>query len=238
MIYKCPFCNYKYENKQSLYSHMETKHHDQLGGMSAARVYFNFKNKKTKGSCIMCRKETQWNETTERYERLCSDSCKKKYREQFRKRMIKVHGTDNLLNNEEQQKKMLANRKISGEYIWNDKTKTPYVGSYELDFLNFCEHYLGLTSKDIMGPAPQIFEYTYQGKKRFHIPDFYIPSMNLIIQIKSGTNKHYRERDLEKELLTDKLIENSPYNYFKILDKNYTEFEKYFRNFDFTEKKH
>lgn len=237
MLYKCPFCNYKYENKFSLYSHMETKHQDQLRGMSATQVYFNFKNKKTKGSCIICKKETKWNGTTERYERLCSETCVKKYRELFKKRMIKARGTDNMLNDPEHQKKMLANRKISGEYIWKDKCKTPYVGSYELDFLNFCENYLGFKSTDILGPAPQIFEYDDNGKKRFHIPDFYIPSMNLIIQIKSGTNKHYRERDIGKELIVDKLVSNSPYNYFKILDKNYNSFEKYFRDFDFNEKK-
>lgn len=236
MLYRCPFCHYKYENKYSLYSHIENKHHDQLKGMSAARVYFNFKNKKSKGSCIMCKKETKWNENTERYDRICSDKCTKEYRKLFQARM-KNAGKENQMNDPEHQKKMLANRKISGEYIWHDKTKTPYVGSYELDFLNFCEHYLGLTSKDIMGPAPQVFEYTYEGKKRFHIPDFYIPSMNLIIQIKSATNKHYRQRDIKKEIMTDKLVENSPYNYFKILDKNYEEFEKYFRNFDFNEKK-
>ena len=67
--------------------------------------------------CIICKKETQWNEATERYERLCSDACKKKYRQLFRDRMKKSgKDPDKFLNDPEQQKKMLANRKISGEY--------------------------------------------------------------------------------------------------------------------------
>lgn len=236
--YKCPFCDYKYINKLSLYNHMEAKHKNQLNNMSPARVYFNIRNKKDHGNCIICKKETPFNENTERYERLCSDECRKKYRQIFRTRMKGAgKDPDTYLQSAEVQNKMLAGRKISGSYKWNDGTKTPYVGSYEMDFLLFCENILGLTSKDIMGPAPQVFEYTYQGKKHFHIPDFYIPSMNLIIQIKSATNKHYRERDLEKELLCDKLVKESPYNYFKIYDKKYDDFEEYFRNFDFNEKK-
>lgn len=236
-LYKCPFCTFQYEFKKSLYDHMEKKHKEQLNNKSAAQIYFNYKNKKTTGHCIMCKKETKWNPETERYERLCSEQCKKKYRELFRKRMIKRYGTDNLLTSEEQQKKMLANRKISGQYKWKDGGITPYVGSYELDFLEFLDNMLGLKSTDVMGPAPQIFEYTYEGKKRFHIPDFYIPSMNLIIQVKASTNKHYRLRDIKKELLIDRLIQESPYNYIKVMDKKYTEFENYFKNFDFVEKK-
>ena len=237
VIYKCPFCNYKYEAKLALYDHMKNKHEEQLGKMSAAQVYFNYKNKKSGGKCIICKKPTKWNEETERYDRIDSEKCKKEYRELFRQRMIKSYGKDTLLNSEAQQKLMLSKRKISGVYNWKDKGQTPYVGSYEYDFLCFLEFTLGLKSTDVMGPAPQIFEYTHEKKKHFHIPDFYIPSMNLIIQIKAGTNNHYRQRDIGKELFIDKLIEKSSYNYIKILDKKYEEFETYFRNFDFTEKK-
>lgn len=233
--YKCPFCSFKYVNKLALYNHMENKHKDQLGKLSAAQVYFNYKNKKTGGTCIICKKPTKWNPKTERYERLCSDACKKKYRELFKQRM-KNAGKEHIMEDPEHQKKMLEARKISGTYKFKDGTGIKYVGSYEKDFLNYCEYYLGLSSKDIMGPAPQVFQYTYQGKKHFHIPDFYIPSMNLVIQIKSAENKHYRARDIEIEKITDSLVKNSSYNYFKIYDKNYTEFEKYFRDFDFVDK--
>ena len=237
-IYKCPFCNYRYEHKICLYKHMTEKHKNQLGGMSPARVYFNFKNKKSSGKCIICHKETPFNEVTEKYERICSENCKKKYRAMFKARMKKAgKDADTFLQSVEQQNKMLAARKISGTYKWKDGGITPYVGSYEKDFLEFCEVILNLKSSDIMGPAPQIFEYMHEGKKHFHIPDFYIPSMNLIIQIKAGTNQHYRARDIDKELKCDKLVEESPYSYIKILDKEYKDFEEYFRNFDFKQKK-
>ena len=58
---------------------------------------------------------------------------------------------------------------------------------------------LKLNSSDVVSPAPQIFDYVYEGKKHFHIPDVYITSLNLIVQVKSAENKHYRARDIEKE---------------------------------------
>lgn len=228
--FKCPYCDHKYTSKKVLYSHMENKHKSLLGGLSPAQAYFNYKNKKTCGRCIMCKKPTKFNEATEKYERLCSEKCKKAYREMFRKRMQEAgKDPDTFLNDAEQQNKMLAARRISGEYLWSDgKTKTKYVGSYEMDFLRFCDLFLNMSPTDIMSPAPQIFHYKIEGKDHFHIPDFYIQSLNLIVQIKSKTNKHYRERDIEKEKICDRLVEKDVrYNYIKIFDKNYDNFIDY-----------
>lgn len=55
---------------------------------------------------------------------------------------------------------------------------------------------------------------------KFHIPDFYIPSINLLIQIKSSENKGYRVRDIEKENAIDAAIKaDGRFNYLKIYDK-------------------
>ena len=234
-IYKCPFCDYKYKEKQSLYNHMEKEHEDQLNGLSPAQCYFNIRNKKDHGSCIICKKETQWNEATERYERLCSDACKKKYRQLFRDRMKKSgKDPDKFLNDPEQQKKMLANRKISGEYVWPDGTKTKYVGSYDRDFIEFVHTFFpDFNPSDLMSPAPQIVNYKYKGKEHFYIPDFYITSLNLLIEIKSDTNMHYRERDIDQEQEKDKAVKRTNYNYIKILEKRYDEFYDFILNFDF-----
>ena len=199
--------------------------------MTAAQVYFNFKNKKTSGRCVMCGKETKWNETLEKYDRLCSAECKNKYREDFRKKMIAKYGKEHLLNSEEQQRKMLANRKISGTYIWSDgKSQFPYTGSYEKDFLQFLDKFMDLNPNDIFAPAPQTFRYMDGDKERFYIPDFYIASINTLIEIKDGqdnVNKHYHRvvTDKHKEDLKDELMrKQTQYNYVKVVNKDYSIF--------------
>lgn len=225
--YKCPFCTKIYTQKPSLYTHMEKEHEEQLEGLPAAQVYFNIKNHKTGGKCIICKQPTEFNLTKERYERLCNNpKCKEKYRQMFRERMIKKYGKDTLLNDPEQQKKMLANRKISGTYVWstNKKFKFTYTGSYEKDFLEFMDIFLNWSPQDIYMPCPIIFKYQYKGKEHFYMPDAYIPSANACIEIKSYTNMHYRERDKEIEMTKDKVLENSNFNYIKVHDKYYDDF--------------
>jgi hypothetical protein len=233
-VFKCPFCDHKYKEKQYLYNHLENKHKEQLNGLSPAQIYFNHKYNKTGGKCIICRKSTKWNETTERYERICDrkeTKCKEKYRQMFRERMIKVHGKDTLLNDPEVQKKMLNARKISGKYKWSDGKEISYTGTYEKDFLEFMDIFMKFPSSDIMSPAPQVFYYNYKGKKHFYIPDFYISSINTIIEIKSFENKHYRKRDIEMEKAKDKAVLKSKFNYIKIHDKEYDEFFNFLVNF-------
>lgn len=210
---------------------METVHAEDLNGMSPAQLYFNFRNRyplyKGHGRCVISGKPTKFNETTERYERFHSEREKEIYREEFKKRMLKVYGKETLLKDPEWQKKMLANRKISGEYLWSDgKTKIPYTGSYEKDFLEFLDKQLDWADpNDIMSPGPT-FVYQYNGKTHFYIPDFYITSLDLIIEVKASDNKHYRLRDIGMEKAKDEVIRKTKHRYLKIMDKKYDEFLK------------
>jgi len=242
-IYKCPFCMNKYlanekkdqpKAKLALYSHMELKHEDELEGLSPAQVYFNWKYKKTKGSCVMCHKETKWNEAVERYERFCSEKCKEAYRTEFKKRMISKYGKEHLLDDPNQQSKMLGNRKISGTYIWSDgKSKSKYTGSYEKEFLEFLDIVMQMSPTDVFAPAPQVFKYTYEGKEHFYMPDFYIASLNLIVEIKDGgdnANKHHKIQKVDKvkeKLKDDVMAKQTQYNYIKVVDKDYSIFINY-----------
>lgn len=231
-LYKCPFCKRKYLDKAALYAHMESEHKSDLGSLPAAQVYFNSKNRyaltKGFGKSIMSGKPTRFNLSTERYERFADESERKQYREMFRRNMMRKYGKDTLLNEPEQQKKMLASRHISGEYAWADGTKTTYTGSYERTFLEFLElTYDWSAPTDVMAPAPMIIDYIdSEGTRRFHIPDFYIQSLNLIINIKSATNNGYRLRDIEDEKLEDEAIRKTTYNYIKIYDNDFREFVK------------
>lgn len=234
--FKCPFDDKKYITKQALYDHLEAKHKDSIPpDMSVAQFYFNLRNKKTHGTCVICGKETKWNEVVERYERFCSKKCVDKYRDIFKKRMIDKYGKVHLLDDPEQQKKMLSNRKISGEYIWSDnKTKTKYTGSYEKDFLKFLDVFMNFNPTDIIGPAPQVFYYDdNEGVRRFYVPDFFIPSLSLIIEVKDGQdnpNNHPKivEVDKEKEKIKDEIMKKQKdYNYLKIINKDYSLFLKF-----------
>jgi len=86
-----------------------------------------------------------------------------------------------------------------------------YQGTYELDFLT---KYVHIYPEIQRGPS---IKY---GNRIYH-PDFFIPSLNLIIEIKSTYT--FNENDNKKKEAT---ISNG-FNYLMILDKNYTEFNSY-----------
>ena len=91
-----------------------------------------------------------------------------------------------------------------------------YQGTYEYDFL--CKYYDIITIE-----RGKMISYTYKGKKKLYYPDFYIPALNLIVEIKSTRwyDKH-KNLNIKKKTIT---IENG-FNFIMILDKNYTKFDK------------
>jgi hypothetical protein len=231
--FKCLFCEKKYVSKQSLYEHMGNEHNDNLEGLSPAHYYFDYKNRNTKhmGKCTECGKPTEFNETTEKYNRLCKNpKCKEAYVEKFRKRMY-AKGRDpiNDLKDRDRQLKMLANRKISGEYKWSDGKKFTYTGTYEKNFLEYLDKVLEYPSVEVHSPAPQCYTYTTNdGKKHFYMPDVYLSDVNLLIEIKgSQSGSGYRDRDLGLETLKESAVmedvKAKKVNYIKVLDKKYDE---------------
>ena len=227
-MHKCMFCSKKYDKDKrgSFYNHLEREHGEDIpNDIPISQFYFNYRNKKDGGVCVICGKSTSWNNTTEKYERICSANCKKTFRERFKERMIKNYGKVHLLDDPNMQRKMIANRKISGRYKFSDGGEVGYVGSYEHDFLEFLDKFMNMSSNDII-ECDFEFYYTYKGKKHFYIPDFYIPSLNLIVEIKEGGNNpnthgKIQSVDKEKEKLKDEVVMLSgKYNYLKLTDKN------------------
>jgi len=89
-----------------------------------------------------------------------------------------------------------------------------YQGSYELDFL---EKYYTKFPDITRGPS---IKYQVNEKMKVYFPDFFIPSLNLIIECKSDYYYHlHKEMNDEKKKAT---ISNG-FKYLMILDKNYTE---------------
>lgn len=226
--YKCPYCDKRYE-RAKLINHINRVHKELLPeGYDGCRMVYDTLNhiQDGAGRCRVCGNPTSWN--GHRYNVLCDNpKCKQKLRDDYKKNMLRVRGTYNILNDPEQQKIMLANRKISGKYKHSDGGIIPYTGSYEKALLEFLDNFLQIPSNDIISPGPTM-EYEYNGAKHIYIPDFYILSINTIIEIKDGGDnknnrespsmKASREKTIEKErLITDR----GEYNYIRLTNNQF-----------------
>ena len=239
-MYKCQICGKKYTELSSLYNHIESIHREMIPkDMSVQQYYYYMKTGKTNGNCVMCKHPTTWNEKTNKYNRFCSNpKCKEEYSKIMKSRMIAKYGKAHLLNDPNKQREMLANRSISGVYEWRDgKTETTYTGSYELDFLKTMDDFFEWDPSDIMMPSPHTYTYKYEGEDKFYIPDVFIPSLNLEIEIKDGgdnPNNHHKIQavDKEKEKLKDEvLMTQKNFHYVKLTNKNFTNFFDFMKEY-------
>lgn len=222
----CPLCRRK-DFKDKLIRHIEKDHEDIIGDMSAEQFLYD-KTHPGSGKCIVCGNKTDWNEKTGKYHRLCSNPrCKEEMRSKFKKNMIRVHGKVSLLDDAAHQAKMLANRSISGTYVYSDGTKFTYTGSYEHKAIEFMDKVLHCNSKDIIMPGP-VIDYTDQyGNSRQWITDIYYVPYNLIIEVKDGGDNpnnrqmdEYRAKQVSKEA---ELIKLGEYNYLRLVDNKFVQ---------------
>lgn len=225
--YQCPYCNDKYD-RVKLVDHIEKKHSEFIPkDFTASRIVFNIVNKKEKGKCTICGKESSWDEDKCRYDRFCSDKCKKAYEQLAAERLKRVRGMtkqEMLKDPEYQNNVMLANRSISGKYKFQDGTIRTYVGSYEHKFLEFMDKFLNVKSEDLETPGP-IIEYKFKGETHKWITDAYYAPYNLAFDIKDGgdnPNKRemseYRAKQTAKE---DAIRKQGKYNYIRLTDNKF-----------------
>lgn len=232
--YNCPICKKSYVELNSLISHIEKEHEDlnivlKEKDITIKQYLFNIRNKKepfTKyGKSIITGKPTTFNESIGKYNRINPDE-KALYREYRNKNMMKVRGTINMLTDPEHQKTMLAGRKISDVYNYNG-VNIQYTAKSELKFLEFLNHVMNWDVNDIESPAKTIIKYKDDDNvERSYIPDFYLISLDLIVEIKPDISfdTHYRSRDMKKEILKDEAATNSGSNYIKIFGNEYAPF--------------
>ena len=223
--YKCPYC-FKMIERNEMGKHINFNHQDMIpDDYTHNRLAFNILNKKEVGNCVECRKETEWNEDKKRYERFCSETCRKEAGKKAKANMNKVYNKDHLLDDPQVQIKMLKNRKISGTYKFKNGEKMDYVGKLEKSLLEYLDNVMNLEPKDIMPDYP-IIKYNNNGVERNYIPDFYLPDYNLIIEVKDGgTNKNNnpamkdtRNKTLDKEKAVKDL---KKYNYLRLTNNNF-----------------
>ncbi len=126
---------------------------------------------------------------------------------------IKLFGVENPMQNKE----IFEKQKISSFKVKIFK-KLKYQDSYELDFLN--RYYI--LYPDLINPSP--IKYKFKNKIHYYFPDFFIPSLNLVIEIKS-LYLFQRDELIIKE--KEKATISNGFNYFIIVDKNYQSFDNY-----------
>ena len=231
-VYRCPECRKPFRTLGAWANHMNNAHPEvRPEGYSDRRFFYYILTGKTHGNCIVCKKETEWNEETGKYNRFCSNpKCKEEYRKVFKERMISKYGKITMMDDPEFARKALANRKISGSYKFSDGGELSYVGSYEKDFLMMMDKFLGYRSTDIMAPSPHTYYYEYEGEKHYYIPDFFIPNLNLEIEIKQNESTHPKilAVDKVKEQKKDEvMLANKSIVYIKLVDKKYEPFIEY-----------
>ena len=228
--YKCPVCGYKLKTLNGWVEHMNNVHPGSIPDNMSPTQYFNFLiTGKSSHPCIICGKPTEWNEKSLKYNRYCNDpACKAQAAKIAKQNMMRKYQKEHLLDDPDMQKKMLKGRKISGVYEFKDGGKIDYVGTYEKDFLEMMDDFLQWPSVDIEFPSPHVYKYEYEGKERFYIPDGYIGSLNLEIEIKQNTSTHHKiiAVDKEKEKLKDAAMHSlrDKVNYIKVVDKDYKPF--------------
>lgn len=233
---KCPICDKKLISKEALVNHIDKSHANQIPDNWSAARYENYLRTGVKcGNCTECGKPTTWNDSTWKYNRLCGDpKCIAKVSKRAKKNMIAKNGVVHMLNDPEMQRKMIYSKRNSGTYYFSDdkekKYKIMYASSQEKKFLEMLDVFLNMDPSDIMGPSPHTYTYKYEGEDHFYIPDYYIHSLNLEIEIKEPLNNQNNHPKIQavdkvKEEIKDKLMKSiDEINYIKINGTDYSQF--------------
>lgn len=234
--YTCPVCKKKFKTLNGWGEHMDRFHpNDRPEDYSTSRYFYYVKTGRTHGTCRTCKGKTPWIESSMKYAQFCENpKCKEAYVKIAKTRMINKYGKPHLLNDPNIQKKMLSHRHITGYYKFQDGGSIEHVGSYEKNFLMMLDTLLQWPSNDIISPSPHIYYYDYENEvdadnngRKFYIPDYYIPSLNLEIEIKqqTSTNQAFNEVNRVKEGMKDEIMKNNKnINYLKINDNDFREF--------------
>ena len=215
--YRCPYCKIT-ATREKLVSHIDKYHQSMLPeGYTSAHALYDYINKKNYGTCLICKSKVyEWDNNICRYKNICDNpNCLSQ---------LKARAQGNHLDDPEVQKKMLAGRRISGNYTFHDGVTHSYVGSYERNCFEFMDTVMNIPGKDIMSPGPTIY-YEWNGEKHPWILDWmYIPAL-LCCDVKDGGSnpnnrpmEDYRDKQIAKE---EAIAKSGKYNYIRLTDNNF-----------------
>lgn len=142
-----------------------------------------------------------------------SPAQSKEIRDKMKKTTLEKYGVEYAIQSKDIFEKQLR----SSFKVSNFDDKLFYQASYELDFLNYCK------SKNIIKFIENgiSIDYIMNNKKRVYHSDFYIPKLNLVIEIKSS---YTYNKEIDKNLIKEKYSKMN-YNFLLIKDKDYMEFD-------------
>jgi len=154
-----------------------------------------------------------------------------KSREKWKETVFKKFGVNHPMQNLEVQKRMMNtylknNKRVGKTEITRFNNNLFSRGSYEKEFI---DKYLS-TFPTLKNPEP--IQYKINNKTRLYFPDFYIESLNLIIEIKSSWtfDRCGIDKELEnKNKIKWQTVKNLGFGFIAIIDKNYEEFESLIR---------
>lgn len=120
------------------------------------------------------------------------------------------------------QQKVLDNHYKSKEYVL-PSGKTIKVMGYENHFLDYALRTKKLSEESFQFDQKLHISYKDKsGNYRKYFPDFYMPAINLIIEIKSNYTLNKQKELNEKKFEAAK----QKYNFICIVDKDYKEFDE------------
>ena len=227
--YKCPFCIKNFKNANALYLHVDTLHKENVPNDTTTKKYIYDLNHPGDHLCQICGvNKCVWKEKIARYSTICDDpSCREEARRRFLENYKKKNGKDHSISDPKIQREMIKHKKNSGYYEFKNGGKVLYASTYEKDFLEFCDLTMEFTS-DMVEECNLEFEYFYEGKKHYYLPDYYIRCYDLIVEIKADDDISHPKIlaiDKETEKLKDKaVIKDGTHNFIKICDKKYEQF--------------
>jgi len=109
------------------------------------------------------------------------------------------------------------------QYILPESNHSIYIQGYEPQFLDYVFNHNLLKEHEIVY-KPEKIKYTEGKKKRYYYPDFYIPKLNLIVEIKS--NWILNRQGKRNIKLKEKATIGAGFNYVLILDNDFSAFQK------------
>lgn len=138
----------------------------------------------------------------------------KDIKEKIKNKIREIYGVDNPM-----QDKYIFEKasKSSFKKCIYDGTNISYQGTYELDFIKKYIDKLSIEN----GPS---IRYIIDGVEKIYHSDFYIPSHNLICEVKSSYTYKCEE---QLNIIKKEFSKKAGYNFIFIIDKKYDEFNKF-----------
>lgn len=114
---------------------------------------------------------------------------------------------------------------------WHKKYVLPsgneiYVQGYEPQFLDYVFQ-KKLLKEEEFDFQPKTISYMKNSKKHHYFPDFHIPKLNMIVEVKSPWV--LQKQTPETQLLKEQATKQAGFDYILILDNNFEEFAKLYK---------